>query len=1060
MSTKRDTLFPSTSIGRVQGTNLQRKASQEMITTHPLLSPAPSTTSPTAQSPPSPEAAVPAHGTSTPPRYIPYTPRQRVAPTPATTGTTIHSSISAAPQPHQGGATGKLQLMNLKAAAQNIGLDVGSVGWAILETLVGESDHTQEWNDIWNAITTGKATLVLPLEQASAHEKVTSEFVKDHIVLADDSRNNAPIVTLSGLRGTLTDETLTIRSSLQPSSKLFQALLTPSSRASTLANLPPLPNISPTLHLYPVFSLPSYTSLLPIPPRTAGPSKPTLPPRPGARLSSSPGSSSRISNPFASLFGKPTATPLSRPNTPPPPSQHDIEHVVEVSAFTIDRRIVRKDVGKEITKALKTEIKESLAGTPSWVVDRVQNFSVGLYPLVKAPKKSPPPPEGGVSPPPSPYMVNASEEIPEELSEKFQDFYALLEQDLRAGGSPLLGRRREDVSADDDRERERRVESDSRVREILESVERTICTLFYDKLFLPSTSDDASHDEALTSRIAALNMLDLSLEHLDVHIGDAGPGLDVVVRACGETLTQLDVACRSPADKAAVLVAAHKIVVDGLSKLPPIRLKSEGESKEWKASSPVVKRDALSVDTDSQPAETHTTESITNAPSSQSPTAIASSPISIPVVHTPDETDANKTLTAAPSASSSTDDKGASRPVSPLLTVSPAEPTTPVSGDVLLPLIIFAVVKTNPPHLVSQLLYTQRFRNQSFGGEESYCLINLMAVAEFLENVDLGALGLGDSEDKVISTADLTPIPINRAGLSADVVTSNGLLPASLRGRVEQQVDAIAGSANKVILGVVDSSFGVLRSLLPGTPGDPAQPAISADLQSSAPWNSVKPGFGLLRRESGFSISSLVPGSKDRTKSVSSHVEESGQQLVAVSSRPGSVKSEYANSEDETSSSDKGEDDDDGQADEDEDDEDGDDGAGAVNDGRSIRSFESMMSGKSRDRKEAIARKSLSDRLAHMAGLPRLSQPQPTHKDSPPPSRRTSLLPPPPVPSNRFDTPASSRGASPVSFRLAPPHQRFMECAEEDLKISEVGELLREYRKLVEGVRNIGGFDI
>ena len=74
---------------------------------------------------------------------------------------------------------------------------------------------------------------------------------------------------------------------------------------------------------------------------------------------------------------------------------------------------------------------------------------------------------------------------------------------------------------------------------------------------------------------------------------------------------------------------------------------------------------------------------------------------------------------------------------------------TPVSGDVLLPLIIFSVVKCNPPHLVSNLLFIQRFRNQSVGGEESYCLINLMAVAEFLENVDMAGLGLGDSE-KVI----------------------------------------------------------------------------------------------------------------------------------------------------------------------------------------------------------------------------------------------------------------------------------------------------------------------
>ena len=85
----------------------------------------------------------------------------------------------------------------------------------------------------------------------------------------------------------------------------------------------------------------------------------------------------------------------------------------------------------------------------------------------------------------------------------------------------------------------------------------------------------------------------------------------------------------------------------------------------------------------------------------------------------------------------------------PLLTVSPPKTPTPVSGDILLPLIIFSVVKANPPQLVSHLLYTQRFRNQSFGGEESYCLVNLMAVVEFLENVDLGALCLKESEKKV-----------------------------------------------------------------------------------------------------------------------------------------------------------------------------------------------------------------------------------------------------------------------------------------------------------------------
>jgi hypothetical protein len=46
-----------------------------------------------------------------------------------------------------------------------------------------------------------------------------------------------------------------------------------------------------------------------------------------------------------------------------------------------------------------------------------------------------------------------------------------------------------------------------------------------------------------------------------------------------------------------------------------------------------------------------------------------------------------------------------------------------------------------------------------------------------------------------------------------------------------------------------------------------------------------------------------------------------------------------------------------------------------------------------------------------------------------------------------------------LSLRLAPPNARFLECAEDDVRVSEVGELLREYRRLVEGVRSVGGFD-
>ena len=229
-----------------------------------------------------------------------------------------------------------------------------------------------------------------------------------------------------------------------------------------------------------------------------------------------------------------------------------------------------------------------------------------------------------------------------------------------------------------------------------------------------------------------------------------------------------------------------------------------------------------------------------------------------------------------------------------------------------------------------------------------------------------------------ISTADLTPIPVHRAALESSQtppVSPEGV-PARLRRGVEQQVDAIAGSANKVILGVVDQGFGVLRALLPGNPADAqaTSPENTNADQEAAPWNAARPGFGLLRRESGFSIASLaasLPVGRDRSRSFASTTgttaEESGQMMVDVSSRPGSVRSIYGS--DAESSGDENSQDNDSDEEEQE-------GVDDRHDTRSIRSFENMMGRAARRRR---TRKSLTDRLASMPGLARLSGPQQAH---------------------------------------------------------------------------------
>ncbi|KAH9947014.1 hypothetical protein B0H21DRAFT_740607 [Amylocystis lapponica] len=1100
MSSKRDSLFLSGSLSR--SVSVSRTGSHESLSAHPLLSPTfpapPSSSSSSVDSQTSTTTPV---NNGTPPRYVPYTPRQRVAPTSATTGATMHPNISAPLQQHQfqGDATSKLQIVNLKAAAQRIGLDTSSTGWAILERLSAESDHGPEWNEIWNALSTGKATLLLPLEPHPLNESITTEFLKDHIALCDHSpRNDAPIITLSGLRGILTNDTLTFRSTLSPSSKAFQAVLAPSQRASALAALPPLPPLpsvaspttsSPTTPTsptskkhhsprYPAYTVSTHTPALPLPPRPTA-TKPPLPPRPTIRTAVPAAGAahhtpqSRLSNSFASLFGRatPPASPVVAPSplqpdtpatpaTPPAAPPDTPDHALDVPAYTLSARIDRGALGTALARALTAEVHAALAlAGAGWAAERVDRFAAPFLPLVRRGART--------------WAVNGVEEGVEEVAGRFQVFYAEMEEAVRRrvgrerrgrrvrlrrggreeGGSGESGSGGDGEEEESEKEREGEEEEEKRegrVREVMDVVERVVCLLFYDRLFLPESADDASHDEALSSRIAAVNLLDLGLTHLGVDIGKAGTEVEAVVRACGQTLVQLDKACYAPSDKAAILVAAHKIIVDGLSRLPPIGLRPEDEMLEEKT--PHEAEDAKHT-TNQQP-ESAEDSAVSH---DQSASAAATSPT---IVLSPEDAPSNTTLLHH--------QKDASPP---LLTVSRPSTPTPVSGDVILPLMIFAVVKANPPRFVSNLLYTQRFRRETGGGgEEGYCLINLMAVAEFLENVDLAALGLGDSEKMVISASMLSPIPLTRSTqfIPGSEPPSPHLTNAGLRGRVEQQVDAIAGSANKVISGVVDTSFGVLRMLLPGQTPNLSVPANSnADVGPSTAPEEPRSGFGPFRRDTGFSIASLaasLPGASVRARPAGQN-EEVGQQMVEVPSRPGSSRSMRAADADGDTSEES-------DASEDDEDEDGDGDGEGEHDARSIRSFESMMSGRSGrsgrsrqgKRRTPSSRMSLSDRLASMPGLSRLSgssvrDEAAIARGSPPESRRSSLLLPMSAPQpNRFDTPVSSRAPSPVTIRISPPNPRFLTSTEDDIKVSEVGELLREYKRLAEAVRAMGGF--
>lgn len=202
-----------------------------------------------------------------------------------------------------------------------------------------------------------------------------------------------------------------------------------------------------------------------------------------------------------------------------------------------------------------------------------------------------------------------------------------------------------------------------------------------------------------------------------------------------------------------MVLSLLRLSLDGLSRLPPIRLKSEAELENQKtpeashtfnghAARPDDGKAALSFNANPPPIivspDSETQIHVESPVSIKGTTSIASNasvtPSHVGQEEHPPPSESTSTQAAPPSVSA------------PSRTSSP----TPVSGDIILPLMIFSVVKANPSHFVSHLLYTQRFRNQRIGGEESYCLVNLMAVADFLENVDLKVLGLGESEKRVV----------------------------------------------------------------------------------------------------------------------------------------------------------------------------------------------------------------------------------------------------------------------------------------------------------------------
>ena len=69
------------------------------------------------------------------------------------------------------------------------------------------------------------------------------------------------------------------------------------------------------------------------------------------------------------------------------------------------------------------------------------------------------------------------------------------------------------------------------------------------------------------------------------------------------------------------------------------------------------------------------------------------------------------------------------------------------SADAFVPLLIYTVLRAHPEHLVSNVQYIWRFRNQDkLGGEAGYYMSSLMGVVTFIENLDRTTITISDEE--------------------------------------------------------------------------------------------------------------------------------------------------------------------------------------------------------------------------------------------------------------------------------------------------------------------------
>ncbi|KAK4699257.1 hypothetical protein P7C70_g7008, partial [Phenoliferia sp. Uapishka_3] len=1043
----------------------------------------PSIATPLPQPPPTPPPAPnsPSHSTSLPPLVS----RPSSSAFPATQRPPARSVSEA---------TRSLLKAKVVDDVQSLGLSMDSCGAAMILKL-GALGKEHEWAGILAAVGAGKVTLLLPAEKLPAPAFLTPAFFLDHLAILETtpiaSTSTAPpsarsFATLSGFRGITDSDSMTILSCGTAVFESTTGLFKPGSLAAppfadynfhlgVLGGATPTPPSTPS-SIFPTFSIVAPQAELSIPKTSS--SRPSASPVPERRMESLGRAAGATGSRLAALFAKsqaPTLLDDLPPIVPAPPglldpSPSSLEHTpsefgqmlpttprssvpnLDVFVMGIDKIIRHAEVAKSVGKAVEQQLRERLRD-----VDGLEDSNVVADHLCAFAQRFQPPLGWTTSLftpgkfPPSPDSL-FTKDVGEASDQLESLFYGVREELSRGVTAKVAKKRREAVErglGEKDLEEVDHGSVQERVDAALEEIEHIVTVTLYDRLFSPQSSGDVQEDENLASRIAALNILELSLDHLGIDLGGGGlddwndgqrtirDSLEDIIGSASKELARLqELSVRSPASKLAVFVNIHKIIVEELSKLPNIPLKETTDSAPFTVRNP------------SQQSEVEMDDASNRAPSLAPSRSISPPPIEDPQTPRPKTSidSALPNLThipplESPDASSTISDLTSSMheaSLSSVFDVNPRREPEPSrasssSADLILPLLIYLVVQYNPPKLPSTLNYIQRFRSDLLlRGEASYCVTNIHAVCEFLNSVDISALGL--SSQKIAGNGSFSPV-LSMSNGQALVGLATAGTAGKLKGRVSnvtQELDQFVDSANSAIVNVVDSSFRMLfgaKGQLPKTIED-----VKNVLDGAG--NVASKARGTLLRRATSPAHFQAPSAVDVPG-----VETPQREMVDISASSAAMDSE-------------------------------DDDSRSVRSARSVSSFLKTrdISGTSEDRP------SIGERLASIASLQRFgspsnSSPAKVSSDSFSDSSATNVLTvqlqsflstPSATPTRRATVTSSTFDAPPMTFEVPPrsnvtPVQRFLECRPEDLRIGEIEELLSEYRKLAAELKRLAG---